>query len=102
MIERIKINRIIIYILTLLNILYQIVYMTFGRYMTSELGNLIYVFYVFRPEYMIISGLVSCVAFCAILMILFKSKRHLYFGDIIILLLNVEYMIYYIKLIMKQ
>ena len=90
------------YILTIINVLFQIIYMTLGSYTTSEIGILIYIFYIFRAEYLIISGLIAFFVMCVILTLIVKSIKNLYHMDIIILILNIEYIIYYINLLMEQ
>ena len=96
----------ITYSITALNILFQIIYMLFGG-----TDKYIYVFYVFRIEYMIFSGLIAaiiaCIVFTLIIIAIVKSiiERHMkniIYYDIAILILNVEYIIYYIKFLMQQ
>ena len=41
----------VIYTITIINILFQVIYMSLGKYTMSEIGILKYVFYVFRTEY---------------------------------------------------
>lgn len=90
------------YIITVINILFQLIYMTLGKYNMSEIGKLKYVFYVFRPEYMIVSGIFAFLALCAVLVLIIKSIRKIYFLDIIALMLNIEYLIYYIGFLSRQ
>lgn len=91
-----------LYGITIINVLFQIVYMTLGKYTTSEIGKLIYVFYVFRAEYMIVSGVIAFFIVCTVLILIIKSIKRICFLDIIILMLNVEYIIYYLKFLTKQ
>lgn len=82
------------YIITAVNILFQIVYMTIGRKTYTELGILYYIFYVFRPEYMIISGIIvffNLFILAAILIYLRKVK----ICDIAVIILNLQYLVFY-------
>ena len=92
----------VVYLITIINIMFQVLYMTVGKFTTSEIGILKYVFYIFRPEYMIISGLIAFFVMCTVLILIIKSFKNMCFFDIIILVLNVEYIIYYINLLTKQ
>ena len=92
----------VFYIITIINILFQAVYMTIGKYTTSEIGILKYVFYIFRPEYMIVSGIVAFLVGCGGLILIIKAIKNFCFSDIVVLLLNVEYIIYYLIFLMKQ
>ncbi len=92
----------LLYIITLINICFQIVYMTFGRCVGIELTNLKYIFYIFRPEYMIVSGIVAFLVGCGVLILFIKSIKNFNFTDIGVLLLNVEYIIYYFRFLTKQ
>lgn len=82
------------YIITAVNILFQIVYMTIGRKAYDELGVLNHIFYVFRPEYMIISGIVvlfNLFILAAVLIYLRKVK----ICDIAVIILNLQYLVFY-------
>ena len=92
----------IFYLITIINVLFQVVYMTFGKYTTSEIGIFKYVFYVFRPEYVIISGIVAFFVGFGVLILIIKSIKNICFSDLIVLLLNVEYILYYLRFLMKQ
>ena len=92
----------ICYIITIINILFQIVYVTLGKYTTTELGKFIYVFDIFRAEYMIISGIIALFVMCALLILIIKTIKKICFLDIIVLLLNIEYIIYYFSFLTKQ
>lgn len=92
----------ILYVITIINILFQIVYMTVGKYTTSDSGVWKYVFYVFRPEYMIVSGIIAILVGGTAFIVIIKSLKNVCFSDVIMLLLNIEYMIYYIHFIIKQ
>lgn len=92
----------VIYTITIINILFQVIYMSLGKYTMSEIGILKYVFYVFRTEYMVVSGLIAFIILCAILVLIIKSIKKIHFLDIIMLVLNIEYIIYYIRFLMKQ
>ena len=92
----------VVYLITIINILFQVVYMTIGKYATSEIGILKYVFYIFRPEYMLVSGIIALFVTCVVLILIFKSIKNIYFLDVIILVLNIEHIIYYFRFLMKQ
>lgn len=92
----------VFYLITIINILFQVVYMTIGKYTTSEMGILKYVLYVFRPEYMIVSGIVAFLVGCGVLILIIKSIKSMCFFDIVVLLLNIEYIIYYLRFLTKQ
>lgn len=85
----------ILYAITIINIVFQIIYTTIGNITTTDLGMWIYIFYIFRAEYMIVSGVVAFLVLCVTLVIIMKSIKNIYFFDVIILLLNVEYLIFY-------
>lgn len=95
-----------IYIMTIVNIFFQTVYMIFGTYTTLELGKFIYVFYIFRTEYMLISGFIAFIDVVIIVGLILKGiidvNRTVNIYDIAMLILNIEYMVYYIKFLMKQ
>ena len=92
----------VFYWITVINILFQVVNMTFGKYTTSELGIFKYVFYIFRPEYMVISGIVAFFVGFGVLVLIIRSIKNICFSDLIVLLLNAEYIIFYLRLMMKQ
>lgn len=56
--------------------------MTIGSLTASEMGIFKYVFYVFRPEYMIVSGIVAFIAGCGILALIIRTIKNLRFFDI--------------------
>jgi len=84
--------------------------MTVGKLKTSDMGKLKYIFYFFRPEYMIISGIFAFLVGCGVLILIIKSVliliiksiNSICFYDIIVLLLNVEYIVFYLGFLMKQ
>lgn len=90
-------TRSILLIITIINMLFQFVYLTFGR--VTELGIFIYVFYVFRPEYVIVSGVIAFIILCVwIVLFTIKLLRHgkdKMITDIIGILLNIEYLLFY-------
>ncbi len=97
----VKFIRRIAYVLTLINIAFQAVYMICGRFTTTELGSINYIFYIFRPEYMAVSGAVAAAAVIA-LVICSIMHRKLKAFDAAAIILNIEYTIYYCRLIMIQ
>ena len=48
----------VVYLIIVLNILFQIVYSTIGRGYSNH-----FIFYIFRPEYMLISGIIAFLVF---------------------------------------
>lgn len=97
-------TRSILLIITIINMLFQFVYLTFGR--VTELGIFIYVFYVFRPEYMIVSGVVAFIVLCVwIVFLIIKLLRHRkdkMITDIVGILLNIEYVLFYCYIMSLQ
>ena len=51
---------------------------------------------------MLVSGIVAFLVGCGVLILIIKSINNLCFSDIVMLLLNVEYIIYYLKFLTKQ
>lgn len=92
----------VFYLITIINVLFQVVYIAIGKHTTSEMGILKYVFYIFRPEYMIVSGVLAFLVGCGVLILIIKSIKNLCFWDIVVLLLNIEYIIYYLRFLTKQ
>ena len=96
----------IIKFITIMNIIFQIIFLTVGSLKTSEMGILKYVFYIFRPEYMVISGIAAFVVLCTDLILIIasiiKSRKIINFFDVVILILNIEYIIFYIDFLSKQ
>ncbi len=96
----------IIKFITIINIIFQIIFSTVGSLKTSEMGILKYVFYIFRPEYMVISGIVAFVVLCTDLILIIASiitsQKKINFFDVVILILNIEYVIFYIDLLSKR
>ena len=81
--------------------MFQIVYMLFGGYTVTELGNLQLIFYIFRPEYLIISGVIAIINILILIVIsVCEKKCNVY--NIIVILLNIEYMIFYICMMRLQ
>ena len=96
-----------IYSITGINIIFQIIYMFFGN-LSKEW--FVFFFYVFRIEYMLLSGLIAFFMIFVILIFVVVSIiktikngiNQFYIFDIIALLLNVEYIIYYLRFLTKQ
>ena len=93
-----------LYIFTFINILFQIVYMTFGMYRQDELGVLNYIFCVFRPEYMVVSGIISFIVLCCLLAVTIKNIKDIRISilNFIVIALNIEYILFYIKMLQVQ
>ena len=84
----------ILYALTCVLSLFQIICMLFGKYIISELGYLI-----------LLSGLIVFAVTCFFIVVIVKSIKNIKIADIIILALNIEYLVYYIyflKFISRQ
>ena len=96
-----KHEKIFVYIFTLINLAFQIVYSTLGKKPTSELGSLKFMLYIFRPEYLLMSGLVSLIAIIVSIFIM-TSQKKLQFLQVIAILFNIEYILYYLKLMSIQ
>lgn len=92
----------VIYIITIINLIFQGIYMTVGKYTMSEMTNIKYIFYIFRPEYMLISGIIAIIILIVTFILIIKSIKKVYIFDIIALLLNFEYIIYYFNLLKYQ
>ena len=96
----------ILWVISLINICFQIVYMIFGK----QTNGFIYVFYVFRIEYMLLSGLISFVILIIttiliiinIVKIVTSKIKVIDIGNIIVLILNVEHVIYYVNFLSLQ
>ena len=88
------------YIFTIINIIFQIVYMTLGRSTHTELGWRTDLFIIFRPEYLIISGIISIINIIAFIPMMIKDNNKVCY--IIMIAINIEYIIYYYCLLMKQ
>ena len=89
------------YVITAINLMFQIVYMLFGGYTVTELGNLQLIFYIFRPEYLIISGVIAIINILILIVIsVCEKKSNVY--NIIVILLNIEYIIFYICMMRLQ
>lgn len=89
------------YVITAINLMFQIVYMLFGGYTVTELGNLQLIFYIFRPEYLIISGVIAIINILILIVIsVCEKKCNVY--NIIVILLNIEYIIFYICMMRLQ
>ena len=86
----------VVYLIIVLNILFQIVYSTIGRGYSNH-----FIFYIFRPEYMLISGIIAFLVFIFHIMLLIRSAEMNKF-DIIALILNIEFMAYYIRFLSLQ
>jgi len=97
-----RIFRTIFYSATIINILFQVIYMTLGKYTTTDLRELIYIFYIFRPEYIIISGIIAFFVACGILVLIIRALKNICVCDIIMLMLNLEYIVYYLGLMKRQ
>lgn len=92
----------ITYIITVVNLIFQFIYATLGQYRTSEMENIKYIFYIFRVEYMIVSGCFSAIVLVAICILIIKSIRKVYLLDFVALLLNIEYILYYVSFLKHQ
>lgn len=92
----------VIYSIIILHMMFQVIYMTLGQHATSDLGALKYLFYVFRPEYLLVSGIVSFFITIVLIIIIIKSIKSFCFIDLTMLLLNVEYIIYYLTFLARQ
>ncbi len=96
-----------IYSITILNIIFQIIYIAFGN--LSKKWH-IYIFYIFRVEYILLSGILALFMLLVILILLIISfiktisqgRRQFYIFDVITLVLNLEYIIYYFTFLAKQ
>lgn len=88
-------------VITFINLTFQIVYLVFGRFTTTKLEKLNWIFYIFRPEYMVISGLIALLNTIILICILIASRKQILY-TIIIILLNIEFLAYYIRLISMQ
>lgn len=90
-------TRSILCIITVVNILFQFVYMMLDKIFES--GMLILLLIIFRPEYMIISGIVAFIVVCVLTVLavkkILKHKKDKIFTDIICILLNIEYLFCY-------
>ena len=89
------------YVITAINLMFQIVYMLFGGYTVTELGNLQLIFYIFRPEYLIISGVIAIINILILIVISVCEKEGNVY-NIIVILLNIEYIIFYICMMRLQ
>lgn len=74
--------------------------MTLGRLTYTELGWLTALFIIFRPEYLIISGIISIINIIAFIPMMIKDNIKVCY--IIMIAINIEYIIYYYCLLMKQ
>lgn len=94
----------VLYSITSINILFQCVYSVLGKYTESELEllKLKWVFYLFRPEYLVISGVFSLLALIVLLFLFIKKKGVITLSDIAIFIMNIEYWIYYLNLLSIQ
>ena len=88
-----------LYAISVINILFQIIYFLFGA---GTSGSMQWIFLVFRPEYMIISGIVSVVVFILLLVSVLKSRKTVCAMDIVSLILCVEYFVYWLNLMAVQ
>lgn len=89
------------YIITFINLMFQIVYSVFGRFTNTELGVLNWIFYIFRPEYMILSGVIALINSIILICILIIGRKQIVFTSIMILL-NIEFLAFYVKMISVQ
>ena len=94
----------IIYIFTIINILFEIIYSTLGRLPSSEISESFakHIFSIFRPEYLIVSGPISLVLIILLLCNGIKERKSLPKLDLIFLAANVEYVIFYSILMVMQ
>lgn len=86
------------YVFTVINILFQIVWLTFGKYSMDELGVLRYIFFVFRAEYMLGSSPVSGYVLYLIWGPLIARQRKIRMADILLSIINIEHIVYYLLL----
>ncbi len=92
----------------LINIIFQIVYSIFGAYTTVQLetNNIVWIFYVFRPEYLFISGAVSfsmIITSVVFIIILLKKRKKLFcFYNMLSIFINVEFLIFYYRFMFLQ
>lgn len=92
-----------VYGITFVNLAFQMVYMILGKYTTTELGVLNNIFYIFRPEYMVVSGVIAfinLILFCIYFSIKKESRKLVI--DVMIAILNTQYIAYYINFISMQ
>ena len=88
-------------IATTINLLFQIVYSIFGAN-----DNLLFLFVVFHPIYLLISGIVSLgvilLSAIKLLTTIWKRQKDDSIFILIILVMNLEYLYFWIKLMMIQ
>lgn len=89
------------YTITVIHLLFQIVYDSFGYFTTTELGRLNWIFYIFRPEYMVISGVIALLNIIILIYMLIVHKKQRPYTAII-MLVNIEFVVYYIRFISMQ
>lgn len=77
----------------IINLLFQVVYSTLGSIPGDDY---IWVFYIFRPEYLIISGPISFAMLIAAVILLFKYRKDKSFIYIVIsVILHIEFLAFY-------
>lgn len=96
----------IVYSVTLVNILFQVVYSTIGKYTASDVGILAYIFYIFRPEYLLISGLAAILLLLSAIVLtvedIFRTNKKGIVYNIAAMLLNIEFIVYYFNFLSRQ
>ena len=91
----------ILYITTLVNICFELIYEIIGTTIDREMVTNEYIFSIFKPQYMHISGIIAFLTICVILKIMFKSSKRMWIPDIFVMLLNAQYIIFYQRFLMK-
>lgn len=95
-------SRKIAYAITVVNLLFQLVYMTLGQFTPGELGALQYIVHLFRAEYMIVSGLLAFAALGILAACLIRARGQGWKRDGLAMLLNAEYIAYWLGLMSIQ
>ncbi len=93
------------YIITIVNLLFQIFYSIFGIYTQTEIRDLgiAWMLYIFRPEYLIISGVLSCVCVIVLITVITNERTiSCFLFNMVALMFNLEYIVFYIALLMRQ
>ena len=88
-------------IVTTINLLFQIIYSIFGAN-----DHLLFLFVIFHPIYLLISGIVSLgvvlLSVMKLLTTIWKKRNDDSIPMLIIFLMNLEYLYFWIKLMMIQ
>jgi hypothetical protein len=95
--------------LACVDLLFELMYSTIGRTMASDdlmERNLNWIFMILRPEYLIMSGGVSCIGALWVIILLFdfknKHSKATVILNILAFVLHGQYLFYYIKLLTMQ